>query len=971
MKKILRVLIVEDNDDDQQVLVAELEHGGYDLVHACVASADEMRAALDRDAWDVIISDYSMPGFSGIDALRIVQERGLDLPFIIVSGVISDETAVDAMKSGAHDYLSKGNLRRLLPAAERELREAAARREHRLAVQALRDSEARFRTIFNQAAVGIVHGSLDGRFLLINDRFCDLLGYNRDELLGMTFQQITHADDLAQNLDLHSRLRAGNVSNHAFEERYLRKDGSLLWGNVTASIEHDDDGEPEYLIVVVEDITERKQMEQRLQHLNHFDSLTSLPNRTLFRDRLKQALAQAARNGSLVAVLFVDLDRFKVVNDTLGHGVGDKLLQEVAQLLLGCVRAGDTVGRLDGDGFALILPDCACAPDAALAAQKLLDAFARPVVIDSHEIFVSASIGITLYPSDSKDAEQLVRNSYTAMFRAKDLGRNDYQFFTAEMNAKVREKLQLECGLRRALEREEFLLHYQPKVDLASGEVTGVEALLRWRRGDGELIGPDQFIPLLEETGLIVPVGEWVLNQACTQIKAWQDAGVPDITVAVNLSARQFQSKDLVDMVQRVIKSSGIDPRLLELELTESQLMRNPDEAIGVLGRLRGMGVSLSVDDFGTGYSSLSYLKRLPLNTVKMDRSFVSEIDSDPDDASIARAIITLAHGLKLKVVAEGVETEAQMAFLAANQCDEMQGYYFSRPLAPEDCAALLQKRPRLKLLTGAGSARQRTLLLVDDEAETVTALGRLLRRDGYRILTACSARDALELLAKNDVGVIISGQCMPEMTGVEFFRRVKELHPETVRIVLSDHTELQSVPDAINEGAVYEFLAKPWNDELLRANVRGAFRHHELASENEHRSGELKAANAQLSDVDHKLQQPLSEKSRQVQQDEISLKIAQESMHCISLPVVGVDGDGMVALANARAEAMFGNGVPLLGSLIGETPLAGCISGAVVGKTEVAEVRGQRFSVLCQALGNASRARGRLLVLVPQEAVS
>ena len=970
MANRLRVLIVEDNDDDRQLLAAELRRGGYELVHAYAASADEMRAALDRDAWDAVISDYTMPGFSGIDALRIVQERGLDLPFIIVSGVISEDTAVDAMKSGAHDYLSKSNLKRLLPAAERELREAAARREHRLAVQALRDSEARFRTIFNQAAVGIVHSSLDGRFLLINDRFCDLLGYNRDELLGMTFQQITHADELAQNLDLHSRLRAGNVSSHAFEERYLRKDGSLLWGNVTASIERNDDGEPKYLIAVVEDITERKQMEQRLQHLNHFDSLTSLPNRMLFRDRLKQALAQAARNGALMAVLFVDLDRFKVVNDTLGHGVGDKLLQAVAQLLLGCVRAGDTVGRLDGDGFALILPGFVGAHDAALAAQKLLDAFARPLVIDGHEIFVSVNIGITLYPSDSKDGEQLVRNSYTAMLRAKDLDRNSYQFYTAEMNAKVREKVQLENGLRRALEREEFLLHYQPKVDLASGEVTGLEALLRWRRGAGELVGPAQFIPLLEETGLIVQVGAWVLAQACAQIKAWQEAGLPAVTVAVNLSARQFQSSDLVDMVRRVIKSSGINPRLLELELTESLLMRNADEAIGVLGRLRSMGVSLSVDDFGTGYSSLSYLKRFPLNTVKIDRSFVNEIVSDPDDASISRTIITLAHGLKLKVVAEGVETEAQMAFLAANHCDEMQGYYFSRPLAPEDCAALLRERRRLKLPEGADSTRQRTLLLVDDEAEIVTALERLLRRDGYRILTACSAREGLEQLAKNNVGVIISDQCMPEMTGVEFFKRVKELHPETVRIVLSDHTELQSVTDAINEGAVYKFLVKPWDDELLRAKIRGAFRHQELAWENEHLSGKLKAANAQLSGVNHKLQQLLFEKSRQVQQDEISLKIAQESLHHIPLAVVGVDGDGMVALANARAEAMFGNGVPLLGSLVGETPLAACLAGAVVGKTEVAEVGGQHFSVLCQTLGNASHARGRLLVLLPQGAM-
>ncbi len=969
MANPLRVLIVEDNDDDRQLLVAELQSGGYDLVHDCVASADNMRAALVRGQWDVVISDYAMPGFCGIDALHILQERGLDLPFIIVSGAIGEDTAVEMMKSGAHDYISKGSLRRLLPAVERELREAAARREHRLSVQALRDSEARFRSIFNQAAVGIVHCSLDGRFLLTNDRFCDLLGYSRDELLGMTFQQITHADDLAQNLDLHDRLRAGKGSTHAFEERYLRQDGSLLWGNVTVSLERDGSDGPKYMIAVVEDITERKQMEQRLQHLAHFDSLTSLPNRLLFGDRLKQVLAQADRNGWLVAVLFVDLDHFKLVNDTLGHGIGDRLLQEVAQKLLDCVRAGDTIGRLGGDEFALILPNVACAQDAALVAQKLVGALARPILIDGHEIFASASVGITLYPSDSKDPEQLVRNADTAMFRAKDMGRNGYQFYTAEMNARVEERLRLENGLRHALERNEFLLHYQPKVNLASGEVTGVEALLRWRRGDGELVGPAQFIPLLEETGLIVPVGDWVLNQACTQIKAWQEAGLPHITVAVNLSARQFQSRDLVDTVQRAIKSSGIDPRLLELELTESLLMRNANEAIDVLGRLRSMGVSLSVDDFGTGYSSLAYLKRFPLNTLKIDRSFVSEIVSDPDDASIARAILTLAHSLKLKVVAEGVETEAQMAFLAANHCDEMQGYYFSRPLAPEDCAALLQERRRLTPPAGAGRTGQRTLLLVDDEANIVTALERLLRPDGYRIVTAGSAREGLELLAKNSVGVIISDQRMPEMTGIEFFKRVKEIHPETVRIVLSDHTEPQSITDAINESAVYKFLVKPWDDESLRANVRDAFRHQELARENEHLSAELKVANAQLSGVNLKLQELLAEKSRQVQHDEISLGIAQESLHQIPLAVVGIDDDGMVALANARAEAMFGNGVPLLGSLVGATMLAGCLATAGIGKTQKVKVGEQHFSVLCQPLGNASHARGRLLVLVPQEA--
>ena len=428
-------------------------------------------------------------------------------------------------------------------------------------------------------------------------------------------------------------------------------------------------------VVMHLNVTETVEAQQRLTHLAHFDSLTGLPNRLLFRERLKAALAMVQRQGGRLAVMFIDLDRFKVVNDTLGHLAGDALLQQVATRIGGCLRASDTVGRLGGDEFAVLVPDPEREHDVTVVARRLVDTLAQPITLEGQELFVSASIGITLYPDDCDDLEKLIRNADTAMYRAKELGRNNFQFFTAAMNARVKEQLQLETDLRRAVQRQEFILHYQPKVSCSHGGITGFEALLRWQHPVRGLVSPMEFIPLLEETGLIVPVGTWVLQQACQQAAAWHRAGHGQLTVAVNLSARQLQSEALVQDVRQALEDSGLPPQALELELTESLLMSHVEDNIALLNRLKAMGVQLSVDDFGTGYSSLAYLKRLPLDTVKVDRAFVQDITADPGDASITRAVITMAHNLRLKVVAEGVETEGQIALLVANHCDEMLGY--------------------------------------------------------------------------------------------------------------------------------------------------------------------------------------------------------------------------------------------------------------------------------------------------------
>jgi diguanylate cyclase (GGDEF)-like protein len=593
---------------------------------------------------------------------------------------------------------------------------------------------------------------------------------------------------------------------------------------------------------------------QQQMRLAHFDSLTDLPNRALFHDRLDQALSLAQRNGAVAAVLLVDLDHFQLLNDTLGHAAGDALLQEVARRLADCTRDADTVGRLGGDEFGIILSVLDSSEDAALIAGKILGHCARPYQIEGRELFVSASIGIALFPADATDAGMLVRNADTALYRAKELGRKTYQFFTAEMNQRAHDKMQLLSDLRHALEKGEFLLYYQPKLCCASGKITGFEALLRWQHPVRGLMLPDDFVPLLDEAGLLAPVGEWVVHSACQQARRWRDAGLGTPGMAVNVADSQVQAADFCLVVQRALESSGLSPACLEIELTESHATSEAGGIVATLQRLKDMGVRLAVDDFGTGHASLLYLKHFLLDSLKINRSFVRNITTDPGDISITRAIITLAHSLQLRVVAEGVETEGQLTMLVANQCDVIQGHLFSEPRPADEITAMLREGRMLpdRLLNPA--TWQRTLLLVDDEANVLAALKRLLRRDGYHILAAGSAEQGLELLASHRIDVIVSDQRMPGMTGVEFLRRVKTLHPDTTRLVLSGYTDLQSVTDAINEGAIYKFLTKPWDDGILRASIEEAFRHQQMVNENRRLQRKAQLAEAELAQLHRQL---------------------------------------------------------------------------------------------------------------------
>ena len=441
---------------------------------------------------------------------------------------------------------------------------------------------------------------------------------------------------------------------------------------------------------------DRKMADDRLTHLAQFDPITDLPNRTLYTDRLWQTITQASRDKRPVGVLFIDLDRFKIINDTLGHTCGDEVLLQVAQRLAQCVRAGDTVGRLGGDEFAIALANLARAEDAGTVARKIGDALSRPFMVEGEQVYVSASLGISIYPIDGADPDTLLKNADTAMYRAKEAGRNTYQFYLSQMNQRAIERLKLETQLRGALDRGEFLLHYQPKVNLADGAITGFEALLRWQHPERGLVPPADFISILEDTALIIPVGDWVLATVCKQLKQWQAMGLRVQPVAVNLSARQFNQKNLDAVIGDIINAHGVAPGMLEFELTESMLMSDSEAAVRILKNMKAYGVRLSVDDFGTGYSSLAYLKRFPLDSLKIDRAFIRDVSIDADDATIAAAIINLAHNLKMNVVAEGVETEEQLDFLKGHGCDEMQGYYFARPMSVSDCTRALEEQWRL-----------------------------------------------------------------------------------------------------------------------------------------------------------------------------------------------------------------------------------------------------------------------------------
>ena len=646
-------------------------------------------ARLRKPGIDAILVDLALSDSSGIDTFDQLFAAAHHTPIMTLCAGEEDALAIEAVQRGAQGYLSKGHFRSyLMPQGLRNIIQ-------RKAVEEAFDKEkARAEIALNSISDAVICADLSGNVDYLNIAAEKITGWPREEAHGRpiteVFRIINGVTRKPERNTVELVLQQNKPMGLPANTLLIRKDGSEAAIEDSAAPIHDWGGQLTGAVIVFHDVGAALAMSIKMAHLAQHDFLTNLPNRVLLNDRIEQAITSAKRHDKQLAVLFLDLDNFKHINDSLGHAIGDKLLQSVAQRLGACVRGADTVSRQGGDEFVILLANGTHEKDVSLIANKILAELALPHAVARSELHVTTSIGISIYPANGQDAETLIKTADTAMYYAKEKGRNNYQFFCSDMNVRAVERQLIETNLRRALEKQEFILHYQPKVNLVTGKITGVEALLRWMHADWGMMLPERFVPIAKDCGLIVPIGRWVLREACTQARRWMDAGLRPVSIAVNISALEFRHKDFFEGVRAVLSDTGLEPHCLQLEITESVLMRDAGSSTAILQKLKNMGVQVAVDDFGTGYSSLSYLKRFPIDVLKIDQSFVHDIGSAANDGIIVSAVIGMGNSLKLRVVAEGVENPVQLAFLKAQNCEEGQGYVFSRPLAAERFAALL-----------------------------------------------------------------------------------------------------------------------------------------------------------------------------------------------------------------------------------------------------------------------------------------
>ncbi|MEN9805729.1 MAG: hypothetical protein RL756_237 [Pseudomonadota bacterium] len=671
-------------------------------------------AALERSAFDIVLLDLVMPEVSGQQILEFAAERGLNSKIIVVSGEHSFEAVHHALRCGAFGYVRKPyDPRELIATLDNALRQHRLERDNARMQTQLRDSESLHRFIVNSSPDLVYILDPEGRITFVNDRVEPMLGYRREELIGRHFHELVDANSLEAARDQFIERRTGRRASAQFEVRLRRRPvrddlratrSHLVWAEITSQGIYRDANERDAAGFLgsygtARDVSARKEAEETISFQAYHDLLTHLPNRVLLKDRLSLAIAQAARNGRMLAVLFLDLDRFKVVNDTLGHSVGDRLLQAVAGRLSSSLRAGDTLARFGGDEFTLLLPDIRRREDAGLIADKILEQLKRSFTIDGHELFVGASIGIAIYPESGATEEALVQSADIAMYHVKARGKNGYQFFSEAMNESLSSRLALERELRKALSADELEIHYQPVVAASSGRITGVEALVRWRHPVRGLLEPDAFLPIALETGLLPQLDRRVQRQALKDLARWRTAGNAELRLAVNVSAHQLELEQFVPQLLADVAEAGLYPADVKLEITENLMLRDIDMVVPKLRALRAAGVRIAIDDFGTGYSSLSYLRQFPVDALKVDRSFVADIRADAGDPSILDAIVAMARGLKLELVAEGVENRLQLCRLVAMGCTELQGYVFSCPVNAARFSEFLQEQPFIALL--------------------------------------------------------------------------------------------------------------------------------------------------------------------------------------------------------------------------------------------------------------------------------
>jgi diguanylate cyclase (GGDEF)-like protein/PAS domain S-box-containing protein len=690
-KSIKMLLLVEDNPGDARLLYEMLNEQGSqhtELTH--VERMSDAEKHLTEHAVDIILLDLGLPDAHGLGAVRRTHTVAPRVPLVVLTGLDDEALAGQALQEGAQDYLIKGQID--ARGLRRALRYAV---ERKTMEEALFVEKERAQVTLNCIGDAVACTDISGNITFLNLVAEKMTGWARQEAADRPMAEVFRILDATSREIIPNPMEMAVGRNRTMHLPtnciLIRRDGSEIPIEDSVAPIHDREGLATGAVIVFRDVSAARTMALQMTHSAEHDFLTGLPNRMLLNDRVNRAIVLAPRHMKKVAVLFLDLDGFKHINDSLGHPTGDKLLQSIAKRLVACVRGADTVSRQGGDEFVVLLSEVALAEDAAITARRMLHAVAEAHSIEQHDLHVTTSIGVSVYPDDGLDAETLIKNADTAMYQAKENGRQSYQFFKPAMNVRAVERQSIEESLRRALERQEFALHYQPKINLRTGEITGAEALIRWTHPVRGQVSPGQFIPVAEDCGLILPIGNWVLHEACLQARAWLDAGLPPTTMAVNISAIEFRDENFLEGVFTILKETGLDPRLLELELTESVLMKHAESAESILKTLRARGVQVAVDDFGTGYSSLSYLRRFPIDALKIDQSFVRQITTTPDETTIVTAVISMGRSLKLRVVAEGVETQAELAFLQAHQCDEAQGYYFSRPMIPQQFAKLLQ----------------------------------------------------------------------------------------------------------------------------------------------------------------------------------------------------------------------------------------------------------------------------------------
>jgi diguanylate cyclase (GGDEF)-like protein/PAS domain S-box-containing protein len=690
-RTIKLLLLVEDNPGDAR-LIREMfnEQGATDTELMRVGNMSEAEKCLAEHPVDIILLDLGLPDSQGLDAVRRAHAAAPRVPLVVLTGLDDESLAGNALQVGAQDYLIKGQIE--TKGLLRALRYAVERKSME---EALFVEKERAQVTLNCIGDAVICTDASGNITFLNLVAEKMTSWSRQDAFGRPMAEVFRI------LDANTREATPNPMDISFEQNrtvhlpsnciLVRRDGMEIPIEDSVAPIHDREGKATGAVIVFRDVSAARAMALEMTHSAQHDFLTGMPNRMLLNDRVNQAIAWAQRNAKKVAVLFLDLDGFKHINDSLGHPTGDKLLQSVAKRLVDCVRGSDTVSRQGGDEFVVLLTEVGQSEDAAITARRMLQTVAEAHSIDQHDLHVTTSIGLSVFPDDGSDAETLIKNADTAMYQAKENGRQSYQFFKPAMNVRAVERQSIEESLRRALEREEFMVHYQPKVKLSTGQISGAEALIRWKHPVRGLVPPSDFIPIAEDCGLIVPIGNWVLREACKQACSWVKNGLPTITMAVNISAMEFRDEDFLDGVFRILRETGLDPKLLELELTESVLMKRAESTQSILKILRASGVQMAVDDFGTGYSSLSYLRKFPIDALKIDQSFIRQITTAPDETTIVTAVISMGRSLKLRVVAEGVETLEELAFLQARQCDEAQGYYFSRPVLPKQFAKLLE----------------------------------------------------------------------------------------------------------------------------------------------------------------------------------------------------------------------------------------------------------------------------------------